>query len=110
MGTPSGLFGGNSDGALRMEEWLKAMCRGCTKDRGRRPNGGMGGFSCGLPAGAYANPEADIPEWSADASPVPERLAAMPGGPWPVCIAYTPRKTRSDAGKPRAAKHATPLF
>jgi len=104
------LFGGNSEGGMRMEEWLRVMCRGCVKDRGREASGGMGGFSCTLPASAYADPYAAIPEWSPDASPRPERLAELGSGPWPVCMGYEARKKRSDAGTRRAPKDMDPLF
>jgi hypothetical protein len=110
VSTPSGLFGGNSEGGMRMEEWLAVMCRGCVKDRGRAASGGMGGFSCGLPAAAYADPNAELPEWSADASPKPARLAELGDGPWPACMAYVPRKKRSDAGTRRPPKGMEPMF
>jgi hypothetical protein len=103
---PAVLFGAsNSEGSMRMEEWLQVMCRGCVKDRGRGPSGGMGGIACPLPAGAYADPHADVAEWSPDAAPVPERVVAeLDRWPWyPVCMSYSPRKRRSDAGRPRVA-------
>jgi hypothetical protein len=100
MATTADLFGAsNSDDALRLESWLSVMCRGCVKDRGRAQSGSdMGGMGCRLPADAYADPDADIPDWSADAAPRPERLNELSPGPWPVCLAWRPRKTRSDAG------------
>ncbi len=109
--TATGLFGGNSDGYSRMEGWLKVMCRGCLKDRGRGPSGGMGGMSCPIPLRAGdGQGSAEMPEWSLDA-PKPDRLAAELGdGPWPVCTAYQPRKTRSDKGRRRAARDMDTLF
>ena len=102
MASPADLFGGNSDGSMRMEDWLSVMCRGCVKDRGRGlSDTGMGGMGCVLPANAYADPQADLPEWSTDASPRPDRLAELGPGPWPVCMAHEPRKRRSDAGRTR---------
>jgi hypothetical protein len=95
---PYDLFGGNSDGGVNMEIWLEVMCQGCVKDRGRGPSGGMGGMSCELPARAYCDPDKDIAEWSPDASPLPERLAEEYGMHAPVCLAFTPRRKRSDAG------------
>lgn len=100
MASASGLFGGNSDGSSAMEAWLSVMCQGCTKDRGRSATS-LGGMSCPLPGRAYGDPHADIPEWSPDASPVPERVAEELGIAAPVCMAYTPRKKRSDAGRRR---------
>jgi hypothetical protein len=108
MSSPSSLFGGNSDGSARMEDWLRVMCRGCARDRGRGPAGGQGGMSCDLPVDAYISPYADIPEWSPDGAPVPERVTAA--GFTVTCIAYQPRKRRSDAGKPHRARGMEPLF
>ena len=108
MSSPSSLFGGNSDGSARMEEWLRVMCRGCVSDRGRGPAGGQGGMSCTLPADAYTDPHASIPEWSPDGAPVPERVTAA--GFTVTSMAYQPRKRRSDAGKPHRARGMEPLF
>ena len=111
MSSASGLFGGNSDGSSAMEAWLQKMCCGCKADRGRGPSGGMGGMSCPLPARAYADYNAEIPEWSDDpAAPRPARLAELGPGPWPVCTSYQPRQRRSDAGRSRATRHMDPLF
>ena len=71
MTVPVQFFGGNSDGAMRMEHWLAEMCKGCRHGRteehgGEEPMRGMG---CELPADAYADPYADIVEWSQDADP-----------------------------------------
>ena len=96
MTAPSDLFGGNSDGSASMETWLGIMCKGCVKDRGT--GGGMGGMSCELPGRAYCDPYKDIPEWSPDATPVPQRLADEYAQAPAVCLAYVPRKKRSDAG------------
>ncbi|HLK75822.1 MAG TPA: hypothetical protein VKU77_19490 [Streptosporangiaceae bacterium] len=111
MSTAAGLFGGNSDGYARMEAWLEVMCRGCVKDRGRSRTG-MGGTSCSLPlrAGSDSYGDVEMPEWSADASPLPARLAELDGGRWPVCLAYVPRKERSDKGKARHPRGMEPLF
>lgn len=109
MVSPAGMFGGNSDGTVRLEEWLDVMCRGCKNDRGRGPSGGMGGMSCPLPGNAYADPDADIPEWSETAER-PARLTELGPGPWPVCTSHQPRKRRSDAGKSRAARDMPTLF
>lgn len=109
-GSASDLFGGNSDGSMRMEGWLSVMCRGCVKDRGRSGSG-LGGMSCELPGRAYASQgDAPMPEWSPDATPKPERLAELGRGPWPVCMAYEPRARRSDAGRPRQRKGQDALF
>ena len=109
MSSASSLFGGNSDGAARMEEWLQEMCRGCKKDRGRGPSGGMGGMSCPLPARAYTDPDAAMPEWSETAGR-PDQLAALGPGPWPVWTSYTSRKRRRDAGRPRGTSGMEPMF
>jgi hypothetical protein len=110
MATAVDLFGGNSDGTVRMEEWLRAMCQGCVKDRGRSKTD-LGGMSCELPTRAYIGPyDADMPEWSEDATPKPERFAELGAGPWPVCMAYQPRKRRSDAGTSRAPAGMDALF
>jgi hypothetical protein len=112
MGVPVHLFGGGVEGSVEMGIWLEVMCLGCVKDRGRGPSGGMGGMSCELPCKALTDPHADIPEWSADASPVPERLDEAYARPPAVCMAYVPRKKRSDAGarRPRPVTGMEPLF
>jgi hypothetical protein len=107
VSTAADLFGGNSDGSVRMEDWLAVMCRGCVRDRGRGTagDGHMGGMSCDLPARAYFDAYGDgIEEWAVDASPVPERFAGLGPGPWPVCMAYEPRKTRADKGMRRGPR------
>jgi hypothetical protein len=110
MPSATDLFGGNSDGSMRMEAWLDLMCRGCVKDRGRAGSD-IGGMSCELPGRAYSDPyEADMPEWSPDASPRPERLAELGPGPWPVCMSYQARKRRSDAGRTRQPVSQAALF
>lgn len=112
MATAIGLFGGNSDGSIRMEDWLRVMCKGCVNDRGRGATD-LGGMSCDLPGRAYGDPyEADMPEWSADASSSrrPELVAELGDGPWPVCMAYKPRKRRADAGRPRQPQGVDTLF
>ena len=108
------LFGGNSDGGMRMTEWLEVMCLGCRHESVRaRKEGCGGGIGCELPSRAICDPyTAEMPEWSPDASPRPERLAGLPEGPWPVCLSWEPRAKRSDAGKRRGPKVAgmEPLF
>lgn len=101
MSTSVDLFGSTSDGSGRMEEWLDVMCRGCVNDRGRKDSH-MGGMSCDLPTRAYLDPyEADMPEWSRDAT-WPQRFTELDArSPWPVCMAYRPRKRRSDTGTRR---------
>jgi hypothetical protein len=116
MSTVIDLFGATSDGNMRMEEWLNVMCRGCVNDRGRKDSH-MGGMSCELPARAYTDPYgANMPEWSQDA-PWPQRLAAGLDAagldmrnPWPVCMAYRPRKRRSDTGRRRVPSGQDALF
>lgn len=63
MVVPTEFFGGNSDGALRMENWLDEMCRGCRRGH---VEAGLRGMGCVLPANAYAAPYDDIPEWEQD--------------------------------------------
>lgn len=110
MATTVSLFGGTSEGNSRMEEWLHTMCRGCVKDRGRSKTD-LGGMSCELPARAYDDPyAAEMPEWSETTGPKPERFSELGAGPWPVCVAYQPRKRRSDAGTSRAPAGMDALF
>jgi hypothetical protein len=108
------LFGGNSEGGMRMSMWLEAMCLGCRRESVKaRKEGDGGGFGCDLPVRAICDPyTAEMPEWSADASPKPERLAELGDGPWPVCVAYEARTKRSDAGKRRGPRVSgmEPLF
>lgn len=99
MGVPVSLFPDSGD----LSVWLYYMCQGCVKDRGRS-KWDAGGIACDLPLQALLDPCADIPDWSPDASPVPERIVDEIGGGWPVCMAHTPRKKRSDAGKHRPPK------
>lgn len=101
------LFGNGTDGYARAEGWLGVMCVGCTRDYGRNRTG-LGGMSCTLTTRALLNPyEADMPEWSPDATPVPPRFSELGSGRWPVCMEYTPRKTRSDAGMRRGPRNKT---
>lgn len=82
-------FGWNSEAGIRLEDWLRVMCRGCARDNGREESGSdMGGMSCDLPAAAYCEPYTPVEDWSADASPRPDRLAELGDGPWPVCMAW----------------------
>lgn len=110
--TPVDLFGGNSEGYLRMEDWLRVMCKGCRHESaGLREGTGQGGILCEVADRAVSDPyAAEMPEWSADAAPRPERLAELGGGPWPVCMSYEARKRRSDAGSRRAPRGIEPLF
>ncbi len=112
--TPVDLFGGNSDGGMRMLEWLDVMCLGCRHESVKERNAGNGGgYGCHLPTRAVCDPyKTEMPEWSADASPKPERLAELGDGPWPVCLAWEPRTKRCDAGKRRGPKVTgmEPLF
>lgn len=104
MSTAADLFGGNSDGGVAMCEWLDAMCRGCRHERAADRQFIGGGSGCGLVSRAICDPyTADMPEWAADASPVPERVAELGDG-WPVCMSYEPRTTRSDKGKRRGPR------
>ena len=108
------LFGGNSDGGMRMSEWLEVMCLGCRHESVKyRTQGAGGGFGCELPERAICHPyTAEMPEWSVDASPRPERLAKLGDGPWPVCLNWEPRTKRSDAGVRRGPRVSgmEPLF
>jgi hypothetical protein len=112
--TPVDLFGGNSDGGMRMSEWLDVMCLGCRHERAKDRQAGIGGgCGCELVSRAICDPyTAEMPEWSADASPRPERLAELGDGPWPVCLGWEPRTKRSDAGKRRGPRTGgmEPLF
>lgn len=71
MTVPTEFFGGNSDGAMRMEDWIAEMCKGCRHGRTEDWGGGepVRGMGCELPARAYARPYDDIEEWSVDADP-----------------------------------------
>lgn len=71
MTVPANFFGGNSDGAMRMEDWLAEMCKGCRHGRSEDWGGDepMRGMGCDLPAQAYAEPHSDLTEWSRDADP-----------------------------------------
>jgi hypothetical protein len=101
VNTSSDLFGGNSDGGMRLSEWLEVMCKGCVSNHGRGEPG-MAGLGCDLVSRAIGDPyDAGMPEWSTDASPWPQRFAELGDGPWPTCLAYRPRKKRSDAGQRR---------
>lgn len=60
MTAPTTLFGGNSDGAMAMEEWLTHMCQGCRRGVTRD---GLAGMDCPLPAQAYMEPYDDIRAW-----------------------------------------------
>lgn len=60
MVVPASYFGGNSDGALHMENWLDVMCKGC---RHGQTEAGLRGMGCELPANAYAAPHEEIAEW-----------------------------------------------
>jgi hypothetical protein len=110
--TVTGLFGGNSEGYCRMEEWLAVMCLGCRHERVSDRAAGIGGGSgCELVSRAVADPYgAEMPEWSRDAAPKPGRLAELGPGPWPACMSHEARKKRSDAGSRRAPKDMEPLF
>src|SRR6185437_544103 len=114
MSTAAGLFGSNSDGGVALSEWLDAMCLGCRHESVKDRKGGIGGGSgCELVSRAICDPyTADIPEWTVDASPKPERVADLGDEPWPVCMAYEPRTTRSDKGLRRGPKLSgmEPLF
>lgn len=110
--TASGIFGSNSDGGIRMTEWLDVMCRGCRHERvSDRKEGIGGGCGCELVSRAICDPySAPMPEWTRDAE-WPERFADLnQPNPWPVCTAWEPRKKRSDAGKPRRARGMEPMF
>jgi hypothetical protein len=116
MSPATALFGGNnSEGGMRMWAWLDVMCLGCRHEsvKWRRESGG-GGYGCELVTRAIGDPDdAELPEWSADAAPKPERLAELGPGPWPACLAYEPRTRRADAGVrrgPRKIRGMTPLF
>lgn len=68
MTVPTEFFGGNSDGAMRMEDWLHEMCKGCRHGRTEDWGGGarVRGIGCELPARAYTDPYDDLPEWEVD--------------------------------------------
>ena len=97
---------------MALSEWLDVMCLGCRHERAVDRPGIGGGSGCELVSRAICDPyTADIQEWTADASPVPERVAALGDG-WPVCMAYDKRKPRSDKGRRRGPKVSgmEPLF
>jgi hypothetical protein len=111
--TPVDLFGGNSDGGMRMTQWLDVMCLGCRHERVKDRKDIGGGSGCDLVCRAISDPyTAPMPEWLVDAAPRPERLAELGEGPWPVCISHEPRKKRADAGRRRGPKLSgmEPLF
>jgi hypothetical protein len=104
MATAEEIFGPNSDGGVRMSEWFDVMCVGCKN--GRYEEGIGYGVGCEVGARAAIEPyTADMPEWSLDAM-WPERFreAFADGDPWPVCMAYEPRKRRWDAGLRRGPR------
>ena len=104
MSTSAALFGGNSDGGMALSEWLDVMCLGCRHERAKDRPGIGGGSGCELVSRAICDPyTADMPEWAVDASPVPERVAALGEG-WPVCMSYEPRTARCDKGKRRGPR------
>lgn len=112
--TPVDLFGGNSDGGMRMWEWLEVMCKGCKHESVKAREDGTGpGVGCRIADGACFDPyKFEVPEWSPDAVR-PERLAELGDNPWPVCMAYEPRAERSDKGLrrgPRPAEGQGELF
>ena len=104
--TAAGIFGGNSDGGVRLYEWLEVMCRGCTHESVKRRNDGDGGGAgCGIADRACGDPYgAPVPEWAerGDGEPLPPHTAGDDGldprDPWPVCTSWEPRKTRADKG------------
>ena len=108
MTTAADLFGSNSEGGMRLSEWLDAMCAGCRHESAReRREGSGGGYGCELVARAIGDPYgADMPEWSPDATPYPPHCAEefSDGNPWPVCLAYERRRTRCDAGVRRGPR------
>ena len=113
MSTSAALFGSSSDGGMALSEWLDVMCLGCKHERAIDRPGIGGGSGCELVSRAICDPyTADMPEWAVDASPVPERFGELGRGPWPVCMSYEPRKTRSDKGVRRGPRvHGMePLF
>jgi hypothetical protein len=71
---PAQFFGGNSDGALRMERWLDWMCADCV--HGENVDG-LAGMGCDFPARAYSDPYDDIAEWSTDAARIPRALGGL---------------------------------
>ena len=110
--TAAGIFGGNSDGGMRMTEWLDVMCRGCKHERVSDRKAGIGGgCGCEPVTRAICDPyTAPMPEWTRDAE-WPERFAELDQpNPWPVCTGWEPRKKRSDAGRPRRARGMEPMF
>jgi hypothetical protein len=60
---PASYFGGNSDGAVRMERWLDLTCPGCK--HGESVDG-QSGVGCPLTAAAYAAPYAVVAAWQED--------------------------------------------
>jgi hypothetical protein len=113
VSTSAALFGSSSDGGMALSEWLDVMCLGCKHESVKDREGIGGGCGCELVSRAICDPyTADMPEWAEDASPVPERFGELGRGPWPVCMSYEPRKTRSDKGVRRGPKvHGMePLF
>jgi hypothetical protein len=108
------LFGSNSEGGMRLAEWLDVMCLGCRHESVKDRKDGIGGGSgCELVSRALCDPyTASMPEWSIDATPRPERLQELGEGPWPVCMAHKARKKRSDAGVRRGPRLSgmEPLF
>jgi hypothetical protein len=111
--TPVDLFGGNSDGGMRMTQWLDVMCLGCRHERAGQRKAFGGGTGCDLVCRAISDPyTAAMPEWLVDAAPRPERLAELGDGPWPVCTGFEPRKKRADAGRRRGPRVSgmEPLF
>lgn len=103
--TPVDLFGGNSEGGMRLMEWLDVMCLGCRHETVKDRKEGIGGGSgCDLVSRAICDPyTAEMPEWSPDAMR-PERFSELEDGPWPVCMSYEARTKRSDAGKRRGPR------
>jgi hypothetical protein len=107
VASPVNLFGSNSDGGVRLSEWLDTMCKGCRHESAReRREGNGGGYGCDLVSRAICDPyEAGMPEWSPDAT-YPAHCAEefSDGGPWPVCLSYEPRTKRRDAGRRRGPR------
>jgi hypothetical protein len=103
--TPVDLFGSNSDGGIRMSEWLDVMCKGCKHESVQDRKHIGGGCGCELVSRAICDPnKAQMPEWMV-LDPVPEGLTdALGKGPWPVCGAYEKRTTRSDKGLRRGPR------
>lgn len=84
MTVPSGFFGGNSDGAMRMESWLDRMCADCVHNEAVHPSDPPG-LGCLLPCLAYDDPNRDIVEWSTDADRIPVVLRGL------MCMSHEPR-------------------